>query len=356
MSARVRPVILCGGAGTRLWPLSTPDRPKQFLEVAGSGTLLQETLGRVARDDLFAAPWVIAAAEHEQEVRRQAASCGSGIDLLLLEPAGRNTAPAAALAALVAAKGDLLLLLPSDHIVRDALAFRDAVARALPWAEAGYLMTFGARPTRAETGYGYVQRGAALTEGVYEVARFTEKPDVDTATRLIRSGTHDWNSGMFLAEAGTLRAALELHAPDVLRRVADALGEAENGTDCIRAGAAFAEARSVSLDRAVMEKAARIGIAPVDMGWSDVGSWDAIYEAASKDAAGNVVAGPVTTIACHNLLARTSGLPVIAIGVRDLTVVATETGILIVAHGESQRLSEAGLPAPGALRDSIGNR
>jgi mannose-1-phosphate guanylyltransferase len=315
------PVILSGGAGTRLWPLSRRARPKQLLELFEGGSMLAQTAARVADPTLFGPPLVVAGAE--QEVAVAAALPGAR---LILEPRGRNTAPAIALAALAVARDDVLLVLPSDHLIRDAEGFRDAVRRALEFAEQGWIVTFGMKAERAETGYGYIERGEALGEGVFAAARFVEKPDAATAQAYVAGGAHDWNGGLFLMRAGTYLDALAAHAPEILAAVSEGR---------------FEEAPAVSIDYAVMEKADKVAVVPVAVGWSDIGSFEALHLASSPDADGNAVAGAGLALDAKGCLIRSEGPLVVAIGVEDLVIVATDDAVLVVPRAQSQRVKDA---------------
>jgi mannose-1-phosphate guanylyltransferase/mannose-1-phosphate guanylyltransferase/mannose-6-phosphate isomerase len=313
----IRPVILSGGAGTRLWPLSRADRPKQFLALTGEESLLKATARR-------AAPWgqpiVVAGREQALAVRGEVPDAR-----LVLEPAARGTAAAVALAALAAAEGELLLVMPSDHHIEDEAAFGEAVARAEPLARQGWLVTFGITPDRPETGYGYIRRGEALAPGAYRAARFAEKPDRDTAAAWLAEGGWDWNAGIFLFARDSLLDALREHAPDLLPAV-----EGD-----------FEAAPATSIDRAVMEKAARVAVVPVAMGWSDVGSWDALHALGPLDRDGNLLAGDVVAPGSRDCLVRSEGPVVVALGVEGLVIVATERAVLVVPRGDSQRVKEA---------------
>jgi mannose-1-phosphate guanylyltransferase len=334
------PIILSGGSGTRLWPLSRAARPKQMLDLAGGGrTMLQATLDRVTDSALFAAPIIVASEAHCGEVERQL----EGADArLVLEPAGRNTAPAIALAALAAAPDDLLLVLPSDHLVRDAAAFRDAVRAGAGAAREGWIVTFGMKAERPETGYGYIERGEQIAPGVHRAARFVEKPDAATAETFCASGRHDWNAGLFLFRAGAMLDALRAHAPDVLEAAAQAMGARLEEGPLVRPEArSFAEAPSISIDHAVMEKAGRVAVVPASLGWSDLGSFEAMWEAARRDGDGNALQGDVLAPGARNCLVRSDGPLVAAVGVEDLVVVATADAVLIVPRRDSQRVREA---------------
>jgi mannose-1-phosphate guanylyltransferase/mannose-1-phosphate guanylyltransferase/mannose-6-phosphate isomerase len=313
----IRPVILSGGAGTRLWPLSRADRPKQFLALAGDVSLLKATARRAAA---WGAPIVVAGREQALAVRAEVPDAR-----LVLEPCARGTAAAIALAALAAAEGELLLVMPSDHHIEDEAAFRAAVATAVALARDGWLVTFGIAPDRAETGYGYIRRGEPLAAGAYRAARFAEKPDRATAEAWLAEGGWDWNAGIFLFAREALLGALSEHAPEVLAAV-----EGD-----------FAAAPNASIDKAVMEKAAKVAIVPATMGWSDIGSWEALHALGPLDGDGNLLTGDVVAPDSRGCLVRSEGPVVVALGVEDLVIVATERAVLVVPRGESQRVREA---------------
>ena len=328
----------------RLWPLSRLGRPKQMIALAGERTLLQQTALRVGGEAMFAAPVVVAAAAQADAIEEQLAEAGVEPALLILEPGARNTAPAIALAALASAPGDLLLVLPSDHLVKDEAAFRAAVSEALPAAEAGWLVTFGLTPERPETGYGYIRRGDAIgaSAAAYRVDSFVEKPDRATAEAYLADGGYLWNSGMFLFRSDAYLAALKEHAPYLLPAVEAAMAGAErDGARLTPNAASFARAPAQSIDHAVMERHGRAAVVPAAMGWSDIGSWEALHLVLDKDDADNVLAGDVIAIDCEGSLIRSDGPVVAAIGARDLIVVATERSVLIVPRGQSQRVQEA---------------
>jgi mannose-1-phosphate guanylyltransferase len=337
-SPRVTPVILSGGAGTRLWPLSRAASPKQMLDLTGGGSMLALTAARVADAGLFAAPILVAGADQAEAIAAQV----PGLACLILEPAPRNTAPAIALAALAAGRDDLLLVLPSDHLVRDAAGFGAAVRRALPFAQDGWIVTFGMKAERAETGYGYIERGAALGEGVFAAARFIEKPGPEAAAAFVAGGVHDWNGGIFLMLAATMIDALGRHAPDILKAARAAMaGARRDGKRVHPDAAAFAASPAQSIDYAVMEKAERVAVVPAAIGWSDIGSFAALHLVSDRDGDGNVVAGPALAIDASGCLIRSDGPMVAAIGVADLVIVATRDAVLVVPRAESQRVREA---------------
>ena len=332
----ITPVILSGGTGTRLWPLSRLGRPKQLIALSGGPTLIQATARRLTGPE-FAPPIVVAGLDQADAIEEQL-----GRVRLILEPAARNTAPAIALAALEAGPDALLLVAPSDHHIEDEQAFREAVAAAVAHAEAGWIVTFGIAPDRPETGYGYIERGAPLGGGAYAVAHFTEKPDGGTAQAFLAGGRHDWNAGLFLMRAATYLEALSKSAPDMLRACEAAHAGAERSVNRILpATEAFAAAASGSIDRIVVERADKVAVVPVSMGWSDVGSWEALYAIGDKDGRGNVLAGDVVSPDSRNCLIRSDGPVVVALGVENLVIVATERAVLVVPRSESQRVAEA---------------
>ena len=326
------PVILSGGSGTRLWPLSREAFPKQFLALVGERSMLQDTWARVA-PLATAAPVVVANEEHRFMVAEQLRESGCEGATILLEPAARNTAPAIAVAALEAMRDGadpLLLVLPSDHVITDAAAFRAAVTAAAGAAEQGALVTFGIIPTGPETGYGYVRAEAG--EGVRRVLQFVEKPDAATAQGYVASGDYFWNSGMFLFRASAFLAELEAHQPAMLAACRDALAKARRDEDFVRLDkAAFSASPSDSIDYAVMEKTAAAAILPIHVGWNDVGSWSALWEVAEQDGDGNAHHGDVIAQGCRNTLAWGDGRLLALLGLEDVVVVDTADAVL-VAH------------------------
>jgi mannose-1-phosphate guanylyltransferase len=339
---RVVPVILCGGSGTRLWPISRERQPKALLAMAGAQTMLRQTLSRVADQSRFEAPLIVANEAHAGEIERQAEAAGIAIRSLILEPAGRNTAPAIALAALAASPEAVLLVLPSDHLIADPEALMRAVDTAAPLARDGWLVTFGMAAERPETGYGYIQRGEEIAPGAWRASRFVEKPDSAAAEAFCRSGDYDWNGGIFLFSAGALLEQLRQHAPDVLAAARSAIEAARaDGVRLQPDRAAFESSPSVSIDYAVMEHADRIAVVPVSAGWSDLGSWDALYDVAERDESGVATIGNVIALDSRNSLIRGEGIFVAAIGIEDLVVVATPDAVLVMPRGDSQKVKDA---------------
>jgi mannose-1-phosphate guanylyltransferase/mannose-6-phosphate isomerase len=337
----ITPVILSGGSGTRLWPLSRKAMPKQLLALVGERTLLQDTVMRT-HGEAFGAPLVISNQEHRFLIVEQLRASGVADARIILEPIGRNTAPAAAVAALTVMEGDpdgLMLLMPSDHVVLDQAAFHRAVAVASKAAEAGALVTFGIQPSAPETGYGYIKGGAALAgaPGAFSIERFVEKPDLATAQSYLAAGDYFWNSGMFLFRASVFLKELERLQPRILSACRDSLKHAHRDLDFIRLGEpAFEACPSDSIDYAVMEHAASAAVVPVEMGWNDVGSWQSLWEIATRSEEGNVTQGDVVIERTRNCYIRSEGPLVAAVGVEDLVVVATKDAVLISQRAGSQ--------------------
>ena len=344
-STTIIPVILSGGSGTRLWPMSRPERPKQLLALTADETMLQLTAGR-AKGDRFGAPIVVANARHADEVEAQLGATDAGAPTLILEPMGRNTAPAIALAAIAAGGGtDPILVMPSDHVIADIAAFHRAIDAAAPLVDDGWLVTFGIAPDAPETGYGWIKLGEALTGGVHRVARFVEKPPRDRAEAMLASGDHAWNGGIFLFRADVYLGALAHYAPDMLAAAQEAMAKARRDGGRIYPDAdAFARSPDDSIDYAVMEKAERVAVVPVAMGWNDVGSWDALHAISDLDEAGNAHggtgAGRVTAIDTANCLVRSDRAHIALVGVEDLIVVASGDDILILPRGRSQEIKK----------------
>ena len=337
--AIIWPLLMAGGTGTRLWPASRELFPKQFMALAGDATMLEETAKRLT-GPLFHAPLVLCNDAHRFIAAEQLRAAAIEPEAIVLEPAGRNTAPAAAVAALLLAERDpgaIMLLAPADHVIGDETAFISGLEAALPAALAGFLVTFGMAPDKAETGYGYIERGAAIgaAEGIFSIARFTEKPDMATAEKYLTSGRHFWNSGIFLMAASAYLAELESLAPNILAAARAALDGAAKDLDFLRLDRdAYEQAPNISIDYAVMEATAKGAVAPLDMGWSDVGSWATLWELGDKDEAGNVVRGDTVLHNVHNAYLRADSGLLACVGLDDVIVVVTDDAVL-VSHRDS---------------------
>jgi mannose-1-phosphate guanylyltransferase/mannose-6-phosphate isomerase len=333
------PVLLSGGVGSRLWPVSREAHPKQFLPLAGELSMLQETLQRTSGLQ-ETAPLVVCNEEHRFMVAEQLRQINLQAGALILEPQGRNTAPAVALAALQAVAGDpdaLLLVLPADHLIQDVDAFVVAVGKAVPLAQQGRLMTFGVVPASAETGYGYIKCGPALDQDLYDLERFVEKPDAATAQAYLDSGNYLWNSGMFLLRAETYLQQLGEHQPEILDCCRQAMAGATIDADFVRPDAlAFDQCPSDSIDYAVMEKTDAGAVVSLDCGWSDVGAWSALWDVGERDMDGNVCKGDVILDNCSDSYFRSESRLVAATGVRNLVVVETADAILVADRDKVQ--------------------
>lgn len=345
-SGLITPVILSGGAGTRLWPMSRRDYPKQFLPLAGDQTMLQETALRVGVPQRFAPVLVVCNEEHRFMVAEQLRRQEQAPQGILLEPIGRNTAPALTAAALWLLDRDpdaIMLVLPSDHVVQNVAAFREAAYMAAAAAEDGRLVTFGIAPRAPETGFGYIAAGGSVDglNGVRDVDGFVEKPDLTTAQAFVDGGNHFWNSGMFVFRADTLVAEIDRLTPETGTACRAALAGGSEDLDFLRLNAeAFAAAPATSIDYAVMEKTDRAAVVLVDMGWSDVGSWRALWEIGAKDNAGNVVVGDVVQVGARDCYLRSDGTLVAAIGLEDFVVVASADAVLVAPKDEVQQVRD----------------
>jgi mannose-1-phosphate guanylyltransferase/mannose-6-phosphate isomerase len=352
------PVILSGGAGTRLWPLSRELYPKQLLPLIGRFTMLQETVRRLEGIEVTA-PIVVANEAHRFLVAEQLRTIACEPRAIVLEPVGRNTAPAIALAAhaaLAADEGDsLLLVLPADHVIADVAAFHRAIEIAVTAAREGALASFGIVPDAPETGFGYVRRGA-LQGGVYSIAQFVEKPDLARAQAFLASGDYYWNSGMFLFRARRYLEELEQHAPDIASVCRSAFAGATRDLDFTRAeDATFQRCRSESIDYAVMEKTAAAVVVPLDAGWSDVGSWASLHAASAQDGSGNTVRGDVITEDSHDCYLYSESRLVATVGLREHVVVETKDAVLVAPRDRVQDVKKlvARLKSDGRYEHSL---
>lgn len=342
---QIHPVILCGGSGTRLWPLSRKAVPKPFLPLVSAETLFEQAVRRVAGDDRFAAPMVVAGAAHGDLIMAQLGDTPGA--RLVVEPAARNTAPAIALAAALLPDDAVMLVCPSDHHIADSAAFRAAALAAAALAREDYLVSFGIAADRPETGYGYLERGEPLAGG-YAIRRFVEKPDRATAQEYLASGNFSWNGGIFAFRAGHLLDELAAHRPDMARLVRQAVAEGrEEGAYFHPAPAPFAAIKGDSIDYAVMENTARAAMVPASMGWSDIGSWAALAEALADqaDAQGNVVRGAVDLAGCSGVLALTDGPRISAVGLADVCIIVSGGEVLVTTREGAQAVGKL----PGAV-------
>ena len=337
-SPPILPVILSGGTGTRLWPLSRESFPKQFWPLASDKTMLADTAARGSGAG-FLPPMVVCNEAHRFLVAEQLRDKGASI---VLEPVGRNSAPAMAVAALLAeesAQGAILWFMSADSAIDDVAALQAALIKAAAAAQAGAIVTFGMQPTTPETGYGYIESGDELpgSAGVRRVARFVEKPDAARAAEFVKTGRHLWNSGMFVASAATMLAEMEAHAPEVLKGARAAVTAAKRDGDFIRLdAAAFTATPAISIDYALMERTQKAAVVPASIGWSDIGSWAALWEVQPKDAAGNATHGPVELVGAKNCYVRSEGILTGVIGLEDVVVVVTDDAVLAMHRDHAQ--------------------
>ena len=330
----VLPVVMAGGSGSRLWPLSRSKQPKQFLSLTSEKTMLQETITRLSELDTDSAV-TICNEENRFFVAEQLRAIGK-LGSIILEPVGRNTAPAIALAAFQASADDVLLVLAADHVILDQQKFTASVNAALPLAEKGKLVTFGIVPTQAHTGYGYIKRGANIDAG-FVVNQFVEKPNAETAKAYLDSGDYYWNSGMFLFKAGRYLDELKAFRPDIYNACEQAMKDTEADLDFVRIDKdAFAACPDESIDYAVMEKTADAVVVPMDAGWNDIGSWSSLWDVSEKDANGNAVVADAITLDTTNSYIRGEDRLVATIGVDDLVIVDTKDALMVVAKDRVQ--------------------
>lgn len=327
-------MILSGGSGTRLWPLSTRERPKQFADLIPGGVpLFEATLTRLEGLPELGPPIVVTGVDHLVLVEQSLFDVGVDDGLVLVEPEGRNTAPAVAAALTVAEPEDVLVILPSDHLIGDLEGFREHVGRAVELARAGSIVAFGVVPIRADTGYGYIESGEPV-DGAHRVARFKEKPDLEEAKALVADGRHFWNSGMFVAHAGTLADEMSRTCPDVITMASGAVVPAEEGV--VRLGPGFGDVESISFDHAVMERTGRAVVIPIDVGWDDIGSYPALQGRLGKDENGNSVMGRVVLDGVEGSLVMATSRVVAVAGLVDVVVVETPEAVLVVPLVQAQ--------------------
>lgn len=335
---KIRPVILCGGAGTRLWPASRGDRAKQFLRLASPDlTLLQQTRARVNDEQRFAQPMVICGLAHVAQVSDQLGDDAR----LIVEPMARNTAPAVALAVALAAPDEALLVMPSDHVIADEPAFHAAIAAALPLLDQDWLVTFGIAADRPETGYGYIERGAALEPGTFAVQRFVEKPDADNAARMLAQGGFDWNAGIFLFRASAMAKAMAQHCPAVWAAAQSAVAASAASETTVTADAdAFGQAPSIAIDYAVMEPHDRVAVVPVSMGWTDLGSWESVRQQQARDESGNALRGDVVALDSNGCIVDAGGKRISLLGLSGIGVIVDGDDIAIFPLDRSQDVKD----------------
>ncbi len=341
MAKPLIPVILAGGSGTRLWPLSRQLYPKQFLPLLGEKTMLQQTIERLQGLDCQA-PIVVCNEEHRFLAAEQLRQIGIDNASIILEPVPKNTAPAIALAALEALKQNeeaVLLVLPADHLIADTSAFQEAVKKAFGAAQDGKLVTFGIVPHRPETGYGYIRRGSQEDDGIFQVATFVEKPDEATAEEYLKTGEYYWNSGMFLFGANGYLEELEAYAPDMANACERAFSGVKKDLDFLRIDEkAFATCPKDSIDYAVMEKTKKAAVIPLDAGWNDIGSWASLLDVSPKDGEGNTVQGDVMVEDIQNCLIRSESRLTTALGLKDLIIVETKDAVMVIHKDRTQEI------------------
>ena len=358
MPPRIHPVILSGGSGTRLWPMSRAQYPKQLIPLLSDHTLLQEAALRVADPARFAPPVIVANDEHRFIVAEQLRIAGVSPQAIVLEPTGRNTAPACCVAALQLEPDALMLVMPSDHAIAKPAAFARAIGHATKAAAKGKLVTFGIEADKPETGYGYIKRGKPMAglKGVFEVAGFVEKPDRARALKYLKSGAYSWNSGIFLFPVSLLLAEMRRLQPAMVAACESALAKAKRDLDFLRLDRdAFAAIKGDSIDYAVMEKTPHAAIVPVAMGWSDVGNWDAMWQIGKTDKAGNVASGDVVAVDTKNSYLRAEHGLLAVLGVDDLVVVATSDVVMVAPRERAQDIKQLVVQLERAGRPELGS-
>lgn len=340
----ITPVILSGGSGTRLWPLSTREKPKQFLNLLGPLSMFQLTFQRCADKGVYRNPIVVGSSGHAIIMQEQMTEVGATPSAIILEPCARNTAPAIALAALAAENPtDLLLVMPSDHMIKNLTAFQKAVHESIPVAQSRWMVTFGIEPTGPATGYGYIQQGDAIIGSPRSLAakRFVEKPNPAKAEEMLKDGGYYWNAGIFLFRADSYLAAMEKYSPEMLSACKAAMtGKRTENEICYPDLDAFASAPSDSIDYAIMERAKKIAVTPVSPGWSDVGSWDSLFDICDKDQNSNVIFGKAETIESRNNLIHSHDLEIAVLGVENLIIVTHGNKVVVLPRGQSQNVKK----------------
>lgn len=338
--SKIVPVVLCGGSGTRLWPRSRKQRPKPFIQLLGDQTLYQSTLSRCSDREVFGRPVIVVGDKHLEFAQPQAAEIAPDA-LFIVEPMGRNTAPAIALAAMTMDPDDIMLVCPSDHRIRDTQAFADAAKTAAKLAAEDWLVSFGIEATAPETGYGYILRGEKLGGG-YRVQQFVEKPNLETALEFLADGNYAWNGGIFAFKAGHFLSELERHRPAILEATSLAFREGQRTPVTVRPGETqFARVVGESVDYAVMENTDRAAVVDVSMGWSDIGNWGALFEERKQPGNENVIVGPGEIIGASGAMIDSDGAHVTLIGADNIVVVIDGDDVLVTSRDAAQRVAEA---------------
>lgn len=342
----ITPVLLCGGSGTRLWPLSRKSYPKQFVPLMSEQTLFQSSAQRLSGEH-FKSPIVLTHSDFRFIVTEQLSSVGIDPGAVLIEPAGRNTAPAILAAALYLEKidpGTMMLIAPSDHVVPDTEAFRTAVATGLEAAKQGSIVTFGITPSHPETGYGYLELGPQKANGTTALTRFVEKPDAQKAKKMVEAGTFLWNAGIFLFSVETIIAAFRAHAPKLMETVASAVSQAKTDLGFLRLDpTAWDDVEDISIDYAIMENSDDLCVVPFSAGWSDLGGWDAVWRESQPDEHGVALSGPASAIECRNTLLRSEdpSMEIVGIGLENLIAVAMPDAVLVADMSRAQNVKDA---------------
>ena len=336
---QIVPIILCGGSGTRLWPRSRASKPKPFLPLVGDRTLFQQTIERCLSQPDFAPPVIVTGQDHLSHVEDQIAQAPDAS--IIVEPAAKNTAAAIALAAYFLPGDAVMLVCPSDHYIADCIAFLAAARSAAALAEEGWLVSFGIEAKSPETGFGYLKRGESVGNNGFRVAQFVEKPDIVRARSFLEAGEYAWNGGIFAFQVKSFLSELEAHRPLIAEAVRKAVGAgSSDGRRFHPEPEAFSAVEPESVDYAVMENTSRAAMVPTDMGWSDIGNWQALHAARTRDAKGNSVAGPVELVDCDNVLVDTDGPRVSVIGLSNVIVVVDGDEVLVTTSEGAQKVGK----------------